>query len=84
MSEKPHRIIKMYSETLKGKEFVRSLIGWCQTQGIHVEDLHAYLMCVVKVPSLDIDYDNVYSSLVEKGYLTEEQHNVPMPEETEP
>ena len=81
MTEEKYKILKSYFETLKGKEFVCSLRGWCLTQGMLVKDLHVYLMCVVKVPSLDIDYDKAYSDLVENGYLTEKQYKVPIQEE---
>ena len=78
VSEEKYRIIKLYVETLKGKEFTRSLMNWCREQGVGVEELPVFLMCVIKIPSLDISYDEAYRSLVERGYLTVEEHVVPI------
>ena len=78
-SEEGYKVIKLYPETLKGKEFTRSLIGWCKEQGIQVSELPVFLMCIVKIPSLDIDYDEAYRDLVEKGWLTLKEYKVPNP-----
>jgi len=83
MTEEKYKVIDLYSETLKGKEFTRSLMGWCMEQGIQAAELHVFLMCIVKIPSLDIDYDEAYRDLVERGYLELEQYKVLIPCEEE-
>ena len=82
-SKEKYKIIKMYVDTLKGKEFIRSLMGWCMEQGVGIDELHVFLMCVIKIPSLDISYDEAYRSLVERGYLTVEEHVVPIIKEAD-
>ena len=74
--EEKYKVIKLYSETLKGKEFTRSLMDWCMEQGIQVSELPVFLMCIVKIPSLDIDYDEAYRDLVEREWLTLNEHKV--------
>jgi len=78
--EEKHRTVKLYPVTSKGEEFTRSLMEWCKKQGVTVLELPMFLMCVNRIPSLDINYDEAYKNLVERGYLTVKQYNVPIKE----
>lgn len=81
-TKEKYKILDQYHDTPKGKEFVSSLKLWCtQMMGIHASELPMFLMCVVKIPTLDFDYDEVYRDLVERGYLALVQHKVPIPKE---
>ena len=77
--EKKYKVIKIYPDTGKGKMLVNSLKLWCQLSKIQVEELPMFLMCVVKIPSLDINYDEAYRDLVERGYLALKEYKVPNP-----
>ena len=79
--EEKYKIIKLYTVTPKGEDFTRSLKLWCKLREIHGFELPAFLMCVVKIPSLDIDYDEAYRDLVKRGYLELEEHKVPIRKE---
>ena len=75
-TEEKYKVIKLYPDTPKGLSFSSSLWRWCKEQRITVEELHVFLMCVVKIPSLDIDYDDAYRDLVKRGYLALKEYKV--------
>lgn len=75
--DEKYKIIRLYSETPKAEDFIRSLKLWCKLREIDMFDLPMFLICVVKIPTLDFDYDEAYRALVERGYLTLKEHKVP-------